>query len=270
MVSDDTCDCPECNLLRAQFRRRTYERGNCPSRIWPRISAIYSRETTEAKPMNRFIQAMGVELEGAWDEQPHNLHHDGSVQASGAYRGECQSPALSDWAKLRRFMLDNHPDHTDKSCGLHVHFSLPRLGMYSRLMDSDFGPYFYSFMETWGKKHRAGRIFKERLDGMNRYCLKRWAPDLQAIQSGKTNIRYAAWNFCYSIHRTAECRLLPMFDAPEMAVKGVQAVKLCVMLFLRGNKTEPELLAETNLDELEQKIKSEQPQPSIESETVCV
>lgn len=221
--------------------------------------------------MNRFIRAMGVELEGAWDEAPHfPLVRDSSVEAQGAYKGECQSPPYRDWHKLASFIVDNHPDHIDGSCGLHVHFSFPNAGLYSRLMDTPFQQYFYKFMDKWAAKHKPGRWFNGRILGQNRFCSREWLPDVQAASGDKyTTPRYTAWNFCHGLHGTAECRLLPMFAQPEKSIAAIQAVKMSVMLYLRQKNDEPAMLADADMDEVEAELDSEL-KPNETTETICV
>lgn len=224
---DANCDEPIC----VEYRRA--------------LAQWQSRQNPQAEPelglknnMNKYIAKMGIEIEGCWHEEPRNRVHDGSVKNPGGlpYCGESVSPPYAKFTQLTRYLQDNHPDRVDTSCGLHVHFSFTRLEYYSRLMDAGFKDHFYKFMAAWAKTAKPGEWFNNRLRGGNQYCLRDWYPDKQAPVSGKNSHRYAAWNFCYRLHGTAECRLLPCFSDVNTCIAGIRAVKASVLTWLRSQE----------------------------------
>jgi hypothetical protein len=236
-------------------------------RDYLQTSSIEPAQNVPPNRMNKFIHAMGVELEGAWEEEPANIHHDGSVSARGPYAGEYHTPPCVSWKELRGHVVDNYPDAINDSCGLHVHFSFTNTGLYSRLMDKEFYAYFVKLMEGFGRKHKMPPVFKKRLAGENRFCKRAWHPDIQAASRNRGDYRYCLWNFCHGLHRTAECRVLPMFQTPEQAIKAIQAVKMSVILFLRKQPLEDagELL-EMPINELVGTPELDLPAPSIQRE----
>jgi len=184
--------------------------------------------------INKYIDKIGLEIEGAWyNGQPYNLHTDGSVSARADHTGESVSDPMESWRAVRDFITDNYPDEHNSSCGLHVHFSFNSLGIYSRLMDKEFHPYFTGAMKAWGEENKIqDTAFWDRLNGRNQYCLSEWRADNQAMQRTKNSPRYCHWNFCYGLHKTAECRLLPVFGSSDNAILAVGAVGKCVMAWL--------------------------------------
>lgn len=184
-----------------------------------------------------YINRIGVEVEGGWNEEPARLQHDGSVSVSAPYRGESISPPISNMANLERFIEDNYPDISNSSCGLHVHLSFVHGAHYSLLMDREFQQYFLREMESWGRRFAGSEPdFWARIRGGNRYCLREWQADSQAKAMSKQNQRYCHWNFCYRLHGTAECRLLPVFKDVELAKAAVRKVISCSIMWIRGSR----------------------------------
>jgi hypothetical protein len=189
--------------------------------------------------MTKFINKMGVEIEGAWyNGQPYGLKSDSSVRARADYHGESVSDPIGSFRELTKFITDNYPEEKDESCGLHVHFSFNSLGYYSMLMDKGFMPYFSKFMKEWGETNAIRDThFWERLNDRNRFCRREVNPDQQVIHRDRGYSRYTQWNYAWGVHKTAECRVLPVFASVKNAVKAVSAVRRCVGLWLgRVNK----------------------------------
>ena len=174
-----------------------------------------------------YIDKVGVEIEGGWDVAPPGgpVGHDGSVMVAAPIRGEMRSRPLARWDTIESYVTANWPTHTDRTCGFHVHVSLRSTHLYASLMDKRFYDFFLARMESWGKTHDIQNSeFWNRLRGDNSFCRKAWNPDKQADATYKDSVRYAHWNFCYLQHTTAECRLLPTFKKPHVAVKAIREV----------------------------------------------
>jgi len=74
-------------------------------------------------------------------------------------------------------------------------------------------------MESWGKRWNIKNSeFWNRLNGANNFCRKDFSPEAQARSTYKyADVRYRHWNFCYMIHKTLECRMLPVFKEVRIA-----------------------------------------------------
>lgn len=224
-----TCGCTECHREYGQ----AVTRYGIAITQWEELYGAQAQENPQN--MNKYIDRMGVEIEGGWSEEPQNLQHDGSVSApDSAFKGESVSPPFSKFRDLIRYVQNNYPDEANKTCGLHIHFSLTSVAYYSRMMDRGFQAHFYDYMKKWAKDAKPGDIFTSRLLGRNQYCKTEWHPDLQVAAERKGEPRYTAWNFCYRLHGTAECRLLPTFPGDvDMAIAGIRAVKASLLTWLR-------------------------------------
>jgi hypothetical protein len=177
------------------------------------------------------IDKMGVELEGGWDAQQisssasnRTVQTDGSVRFTNACNPHEIVP-VRPFTTLEdglRWVEQNYPDHTNHTCGMHTHFSLHRTYHYRLLMLPEFHVYFMKGMEDWGKRlNISNENFWKRLRGENSHCQRAWNPDVQIRQSGKDSSRYAHWNFCYRIRKTAECRMLPTFKDRKIACAAI-------------------------------------------------
>lgn len=173
------------------------------------------------------IYKVGIELEGGWykDRIPTlgtDIVRDGSVTAGDTLiykRGEVNSRPYVNIGSLREWFINTYPDVVNGSCGLHIHFSFKTITAYSYLLDSRFKDYFYGRLKQWGDKFcKEYPFFWARVNGENRYCTPEWNYENQLDEISKnynSSTRYGAWNFCFNLHRTAECRVLPMWDANE-------------------------------------------------------
>lgn len=183
----------------------------------------------------RHIDKVGVEIEGGWSPEvviptgTGNKESDGSVNGFDTIcdAGEVVSKPFTDVTKLTSWMTTVWPQHVNQTCGLHVHVSLKTRLDYCRLMDERFFSFFLQRMEAWGQKlNIQNKHFFARLKGENHFCRKVWNPDLQVDKTGKDSIRYAHWNFAWSVRnrKTAECRLLPTFKNPKIGCSAVTHV----------------------------------------------
>lgn len=187
----------------------------------------------------KYINKIGCELEGSWDNCPYDLIQDVSVVIDDAiYEGETNSPPLC-YEDLVKWIKNNTPNKVNSTCGLHVHVSLHRTKDYIRLMEKGFNSFFLVYMEKWGtetmkfpKKH----VFWERYNSENRFCLKDFNPDEQVNLKNKGNARRTHLNYCYALHGTIECRLFPAFNKSDSIIKCVEAYVDCIESYLSSVK----------------------------------
>jgi hypothetical protein len=201
--------------------------------------------------VHTYIDKIGVELEGGWDNEPNNLKGDGSVDVPSDYSGEVVSPPLT-FHKALNWTVENYPDMVNDTCGLHVHISLKNNLLYSRLTSRRFYVYFLTRMTEWGKQAglSPSHRFWDRLEGNNTYCLKKFIPGRQISLQEKQEERYCHINYCYSLHGTIEFRLLPMFNKKETAVKAITEIVYIVKDWLsmqKREKTRQEVVTEEQL-----------------------
>jgi hypothetical protein len=248
----------------------------------------------------KYIDLLGVELEGAWKDRPDALGSDGSITGfekpsvchtcnfcsdlynrdcedcqeedcddhcsedcddhclqncenrcssnciecgkSFPYIGEARSSPLT-IEELNAWIMANHPDDVNKSCGLHVHTSFKNNTDYMRLMCKDFYDYFVQYMQDWGKRMKFPKTheFWKRLNGENYYCCKAYekckahglihTPESQ-VTAKKDSYRYCQINFCHETHGTIECRLFSAFKDPQLILSAVDAITSCYENFL--------------------------------------
>ena len=215
----------------------------------------------------RYIQRVGVELEGLW-LKPSRLcggiwHHDGSVDVrddssedghdvDDGDQGEYVSQPCSNRMQLERFVLDNYPDYVNESCGLHVHISFrhPKYRAYTE--EYAFYEAYLSAMKDIGEVlgMRSAHHYWKRwrgeplLDQDHSYCAREWKPDLQFDGRDHGEARYCHLNYCYRKHGTLENRMLPMFHKPETALKAVLAYCTWVEEYLKERNKLPEFATE--------------------------
>jgi hypothetical protein len=197
----------------------------------------------------KFIDQIGVELEGGWKNEKVShpkyrslLHSDGSVNVCGDmpfetaakyHVGEIQTPPFQNLSLLINFLKNFYPDLQNHTCGYHIHISLKNDLYYSRLMDKAFHEYILKGFKKWGEKAQKKwgtsllDQFWQRYNGTNRYCSKEFRPFAQAQIKNKGDGRYTQLNYCYGLHGTIELRLLPMFSEVRLTVDATkQYVKL--------------------------------------------
>lgn len=220
----------------------------------------------------RRIHKVGVELEGGWDIAPPNdIHGDGSVGAEGAFgAGEISSPPYKKYENLVKFIRNNYPQVVDKTCGFHIHISTKKKLDYMRLMDPDFYKYFREKIQACvigdieNFNYADRRRFTDRFDGNNEYCHDEFEPDYQAWMSCKDSIRYKALNYCFSLHGTLECRLLPMFESPESAIKALTCYLEIVESWLAAHSTrEPQWKKVVTIEEAALHALNYDPMPEL-------
>lgn len=168
---------------------------------------------------SKYIKLVGLELEGGWDcnevseleKEDSCYHSDGSVSCSGNVTGEIVSTPLP-IGNAVQWLEEFYPTHMNQTCGFHIHVSLKNEKYYSWLMDKVFYRYYLKEMEKFGNDYPVkNSSFWSRLKGNNNYCRKKWDADKQSGLRDKDSYRYTHVNFCYSLHKTVEFRLLPLF-----------------------------------------------------------
>lgn len=189
-------------------------------------------------PKNR-IDQVGVELEGGWGPtlpMGARIDVDTSVKIKTTVEiphvGEIHSQPMQP-AQMALWIKKYYPIKVDKTCGLHVHMSFPpATNYYSLLTDEAYQETIFEYLAQWGKAEDIPKThcFWERLTGDAWACKKIHWPDLQIRQKKKDHDRdregnrYTALNYCIEQHGTLECRLLPMFEDANQAIRAVRRV----------------------------------------------
>lgn len=205
----------------------------------------------------KFIDKIGIELEAAWKEPKKNLVIDESFSPadfSPEFKGvgELVSHPIASKEEMLNWLQENWPDETCHKCAMHVHFSLNHINYYSACMSNRFYEHFLNEMDKWGKDYNCrNELFWQRLKGENRYCRKRFNPDIQVKYTEKGHNRQDRrdhWNFCYGLHKTMECRLLPMFKSIETAKSAIFALINCIEGYLNAYTPEEKHLCDELFD----------------------
>lgn len=140
---------------------------------------------------------------------------------------------LLDWTER------NYPDYTNRSCGMHLHFSFNNITDYARLMERRFYYYFLDQLEKFGRDNKLNKngIFWERIKGKNTYCKKDFRPELQASYKKKGSLRYTMLNTCYQLYGTYEVRALPCFQKKILSIKAIKFVYDTIEDYLKQKHT---------------------------------
>lgn len=204
----------------------------------------------------KHIDRIGVEIEGAWhpetSEMNARIYGDGSVydvvcgydeNEFGDYicqSGEICTAPLNSFMSLQTWLDSNFPEHTNQTCGTHLHISTKTIAEYNTVLSKDF---YNSFVEML---HRYGDMYRQnvpdewftRLEGSNEYCYDVYQPDRQLVDH-KPSERYAFLNYCYATHGTFEIRVLPAFDDGDDLLKAVKYIVKWVNAYI-GDHLEDE------------------------------
>lgn len=188
----------------------------------------------------KYIDKIGIELEAAWKNPRKDLVIDESFSIHDfpgyAGVGELVSKPIESKIEMLKWLHDNWPDETCPKCAMHVHFSLNHINHYSACMSNRFYEHFLIEMKKWGDNYPCrNELFWQRLNGENKYCKKRFNPDKQAQYREKGHNRQDRrdhWNFCWGLHQTMECRLLPMFKNIDTAISAINALITCIETYL--------------------------------------
>lgn len=177
----------------------------------------------------KFIDKIGVELEGGWTDPDFLIGHDGSVNVRANVVGELASPILNP-EDVEDWVTKHYPDAINNTCGLHVHISLKHVLHYSLLMERTFFDFFTKSLLAWGKEKNIikSHPFWDRLAGTNRYCKNEFIPERQVFHKQRHENRYTMLNYTWAKFNTIECRVLPGF---KMAKIGISAILKVMDLF---------------------------------------
>lgn len=208
----------------------------------------------------RFIDKVGVELEGGWNRDflpnepiifdqsvgkapygpPAVLSGrpcgcgDGCKPVSCCHWGEIASPPLQ-FVEALKWTRDHFPDGVNLSCGFHVHISLKTDLLYAMLMSKRYFDHFLVEVKEWAKKEKLpkGHPFWERynnkynpkapdvLSTIARFCNRPYAAPRQIHMTHKADERRTPLNYCHALHGTIECRLFPAFEEVERCLSAI-------------------------------------------------
>ena len=178
--------------------------------------------------------------------------------------GEIPSPAL-EMKSYAEWMTSCYPKHVNETCGLHAHMSFKYRIHYMRLMTPELTPHIVKGLINWAEEEKlAGShpIWPRLLRKDHRHCAHIYLGDNQVKTTrkdynsrGTPYSRYTALNYCYSKEQsdgsrlgTVECRLLPMMETPDQAVRAVTTVFDLTNKFLsQMKKKEPRAEAKVAL-----------------------
>jgi len=228
----------------AECLRQLAESEGCETEIIDTHLPPYDLDMSTVSP-DAYIDRIGIELEGGWDESPkhHSLCYDGSVSTESHHVGEIRTRpfrfgeflnanAQKSGAPWDEFFSD-YPAEVNKTCGMHVHVSFLHKGYYAALVRREFHDWFLEGLHRFGKAlNIRNESFWKRLDGQNYFCARQYYPTPQINARSKRDCRYTAINYCYSLHRTIEFRVLPMFYQPEIGWRFVLEVGRLINVWL--------------------------------------
>ena len=200
--------------------------------------------------VKRYINLVGIELEGGWEElfPAEPLHRDQSVQGPEveecSHYGEIASHPMPR-KEVSGWIRKHYPIASNAYCGLHIHVSLKNMANYAKLMDRRFYDYYLRELFVWGEKHKIPKddMFWLRLVGdpaspFSRFAQSKFCPRPQvmnAIKGPTDEPRRAHINFCLALKGTVEFRTLPMFTNVDLTVSAVKRVLDLMEEWLRNN-----------------------------------
>lgn len=217
------------------------------------------KETTllqEVKPLKQRWLQIGVELEGSWNAGRENVAAkvrgakavvDHSVKIGVGDPGEIITRPHNDVESVCQDVDILYPDHVHTSCGLHVHVSFTPLDG-SIIASRNFYDYFKAQWEAWGLKEKLPKQheFWHRLHGLNKNARDEFKPEEQLKGDGRGSggkgghARYTILNFySWEIHRTIECRLLPMFMDKEVSIRAIKHLAWIYSSYLEEHGFQP-------------------------------
>ena len=228
----------------------------------------------DRKLRNR-VNRIGLELEGIWTTIPkgtmpvrdgsldpwvRRLQNEGRIQ-TGMLVGEVPSPPLTfskeDNLYWKTWIQKFYPQMVSPECGLHIHMSFLTTFTYQRLMRPDYPATVLNRMSEWSAKEGLPKDHPlwPRLQGQSRYCQHKFFADKQALAPGKDydqnrdGHRYTVINYPFTRNRTIECRLLPMFEDVQQAMRALEEIIRVTNEFLVATAArEPKIAAKADLD----------------------
>lgn len=175
----------------------------------------------------KYIQSVGLELEGGWNKSIDNLQIDYSLKKdqfiSSRSVGEIVSSPFYVKQEMLNFISDNWPTETPRCCGYHIHIRFNHINAYSKCMELPFYEAFLNAMEKWGNDYPCTNdFFWNRLRDQERFCKRAFRAEQQAAcktkdEARNDDLRCTQLNYCFGLHGTLENRLFPMFICSETA-----------------------------------------------------
>ena len=186
------------------------------------------------------INLVGLEVEGGWDGEhckrpflakiiaDHSI--DGRTLASDrpltcTHVGEVVSlPLFPDDVVIRNWITTHWPQHTNITCGYHIHTSYASMKDYTALTTKHF---LTNLVEVIVEKGKALNLptnhdlFK-RMYGNNPFTMYNFDASNQLRMKAKSvgdRLRYGMINCSWGIHGTIEFRGYPTFETPELALE---------------------------------------------------
>lgn len=195
----------------------------------------------------KYINAVGIEIEGTWNEIPdcddkppfvYEFKYDGSLTEPEGWEdypiSECVSVPLKSVRQVRKFFDGLSPTYEvpAKHAGLHMHISLKRKEDYMLL----FSRKFYETYIKWYKATWGTDVYNQRINGD--YC-RAINPDY--FKSGYEISRYVFVNYipAYNRHKTYEFRGLFAASLPVMRKQIEEHIKFIEAYLEDAHKTKP-------------------------------
>lgn len=190
-----------------------------------------------------YINKMGIELEGAWAGERNvipfksktKIKHDGSVYFRNRegepfhHYGEVISEPLGP-EDLKAFAVEHCPTKINDTCGTHIHVSLKSAPLYGSLLVPTFYKYLMDKLVEYNETvikpmdNELYSVFKQRLDGKNRYCKRGFKGLEQSTLDHKAGARYHQLNYCHRLKGTLEIRVLPATNNPRVLTDLIDIV----------------------------------------------
>jgi hypothetical protein len=148
-----------------------------------------------------------------------------------AIKGEIVShPMKPD--EFEEWLREYYPPHINDTCGLHIHMSFSHKLHYQRLMTPDYTEHLLRELRKFAINFPKDHTIWKRLNNKDHdHCAHIYRGEGQVGMKrkdyhsrGTDHSRYTAVNYCYGLHKTLECRLLPMFTTPDEAISAINFV----------------------------------------------
>jgi hypothetical protein len=183
------------------------------------------------------IKLVGLEVEGGWNGKPFvppfealALTYDHSIDGTTMptdkrlvcqHIGEAISPPI-EVDKVADWIEKYWPQHTNITCGYHIHLSFHSPLHYMLLTKKSYAIRLKKAMENLARERNLPpeHYIWHRLSGRNPFCNMDFDSAGQMSVTQKRvgmRVRYGFLNFALNIHGTMEFRALPTFDNTDDA-----------------------------------------------------
>lgn len=223
----------------------------------------------------KYIDRVGLEIEGGWNYNREDLIPEGSLYAEHFNNSACfgeliTKEPIDNLEGVLAFLDKNWPTETQVKCGYHIHFSLKDINLYSACMTKGFMDGFVECMRKWAQDFPCRNPhFLRRLSGENNFCRHTFIPEKQVGITKKVHnndTRYTLFNYCYGMFKTIECRLFPTFGEVRAAKAATVALIQYVEEFLEKNHSgdlceKIEISSGTVYDDINRRVSLDQKKP---------